>query len=63
MSVAKILTLLTAILATHNHILKASNQQHFYHNIMLQGPVAQIPLRMYTATQNITSLNEYESGK
>jgi len=58
MSAAKILTFLTAVLATHNHILKASNQQHFNHNIMLQKPAAQIPLRMYIATQNITSLTE-----
>jgi len=46
MSVAKIRTFLTAVLAAHNHILKASNQQHFNHHIMLQEAVAQIPLRM-----------------
>jgi hypothetical protein len=43
MSVAKTLPSLTAVLATHHHILKASNQQHFNHNITLQEPVAQIP--------------------
>jgi hypothetical protein len=46
MSVAKILTFLTAVLPTHNHALKASNQHHFNPNIMLQEPEAEIPLRM-----------------